>query len=73
MNVVAAPGGGVLVIDMHRAVIEHPEWVPDELKKRPDERFGEQAGRIYWVAATQHAWPKELLRTLKAEPLAGGR
>ncbi len=71
VNVVAAPGGGVLVIDMHRAVIEHPEWVPDELKKRPDERFGEQAGRIYWVAATQHAWPKELLRTLKAEPLAG--
>lgn len=69
VNVVAAPGGGVLVIDMHRAVIEHPEWVPDELKKRPDERFGEQAGRIYWIAPNQHGWPKDLLRELKERPL----
>ncbi len=61
VNIIAAPGGGVLVVDMHRAVIEHPDWVPDELKKRPDERFGEQAGRIYWVAASQYAWPKQLL------------
>lgn len=70
VNVLAAPGGGVLVIDMHRAVIEHPDWVPDELKKRPDERFGEQAGRIYWVAQKHEAWPKELLRELKEKPLA---
>ncbi len=69
VNVVAAPGGGVLIIDMHRAVIEHPDWVPDELKKRPDERFGEQAGRIYWVAQQPQAWPKQLLRELKDQPL----
>ncbi len=70
VNVVAAPGGGVLVIDMHRAVIEHPDWVPDELKKRPDERFGEQAGRVYWIAPTQNAWPRELMRELHKHPLS---
>lgn len=70
VNVVTAPGNGVLVIDMHRAVIEHPDWVPDELKKRPDERFGEQAGRLYWVAGKQYVWPTELLRDLKERPLA---
>ena len=70
VNVVAAPGSGVLVIDMHRAVIEHPDWVPDELKKRPDERFGDEAGRIYWIAATQHTWPKGLMRELKQQPLS---
>ncbi len=57
VNVIAAPGGGVLVLDMHRAVIEHPAWVPDELKNRPDERFGEQAGRIYWIATQDKPWP----------------
>ena len=71
VNVIAAPGEGVLVLDMHRAVIEHPEWVPDELKKRPDERFGEQAGRVYWVAASNNAWPKQLLNDLRERPLAG--
>jgi len=43
------PNGDIYVVDMYRAVIEHPEWVPVELKKRPDERFGESHGRIYRV------------------------
>ncbi len=48
VNVASSPGG-ILVVDMHRAVIEHPQWVPDELKKRVDERWGEDCGRIYLV------------------------
>ncbi|MEQ1828661.1 MAG: PVC-type heme-binding CxxCH protein [Pirellula sp.] len=43
------PGGDIYVVDMYRAVIEHPDWVPAELKKRPDERFGDSHGRIYRV------------------------
>ena len=43
------PDGALYVVDMYRAVIEHPEWVPDELKKRPDERFGDDRGRIYRI------------------------
>jgi putative membrane-bound dehydrogenase-like protein len=43
------PNGDIYVVDMYRAVIEHPEWVPDELKARPDQRFGDSHGRIYRV------------------------
>ena len=41
--------GDVYVVDMYRAVIEHPEWVPSELKNRPDQRLGDSHGRIYRV------------------------
>ena len=44
------PNGDVYVVDMYRAVIEHPEWVPAELKNRPDQRFGNAHGRIYRVS-----------------------
>ena len=44
------PNGDIYVVDMYRAVIEHPEWVPAELKTRPDQRFGDSHGRIYRVS-----------------------
>lgn len=69
VNVLPAPGGGLLVIDMHRAVIEHPAWVPDELKKRPDERYGESAGRIYWASSRASNWPSSTLREIRERPL----
>jgi putative membrane-bound dehydrogenase-like protein len=47
VNLANGPDGGLYVVDMYRAVIEHPEWVPDELKHRPDERYGDDRGRIY--------------------------
>ena len=43
------PDGDIYVVDMYRAVIEHPEWVPAELKNRPDQRLGDSHGRIYRV------------------------
>jgi putative membrane-bound dehydrogenase-like protein len=43
------PDGALYIVDMYRAVIEHPEWVPDELKNRPDERLGDDRGRIYRI------------------------
>ncbi len=43
------PDGALYVVDMYRAVIEHPEWVPDELKKRPDTWLGNDMGRIYRI------------------------
>lgn len=45
------PDGALYVVDMYRAVIEHPEWVPDELKHRPDERDGSDKGRIYRIVS----------------------
>lgn len=49
VNIALAPDDCVAVVDMHRAVIEHPQWVPDELKQRADERYGNQAGRVYLI------------------------
>ncbi|MEZ6045126.1 MAG: hypothetical protein R3C11_06005 [Planctomycetaceae bacterium] len=49
VNVQTGPDGALYICDMYRAVIEHPEWVPDELKNRPDERYGDDKGRLYRV------------------------
>lgn len=34
---------------MYRAVIEHPDYMPDELKNRPENYWGHDRGRIYRV------------------------
>lgn len=68
VNLVEGPAGEIYVLDMHRAVIEHPEWVPEELKHRPDERLGERAGRIYRL--TTSAVPvREAFDRLRKQPL----
>jgi putative membrane-bound dehydrogenase-like protein len=43
------PDGALYVVDMYRAVIEHPDWVPAELKNRPDLYDGSDRGRIYRI------------------------
>ena len=43
------PDGALYVADMYRAVIEHPQWVPDELKNRRDLNDGNDRGRIYRI------------------------
>ena len=53
VNLANGPDGGLYVVDMYRAVIEHPEWVPDELKHRPDERLGDDRGRIYRIVPAE--------------------
>jgi putative membrane-bound dehydrogenase-like protein len=47
VDLVADQEGCVLVLDMARAVIEHPDWAPDELKNRPDTWHGNDLGRIW--------------------------
>ena len=63
------PDGGIYIADMHRAVIEHPDWVPDELKHRPDERWGENAGRIYRVARMDAKPIDPIFRELRQRPI----
>ena len=41
------PDGALYLVDMYRAVIEHPRWMPEELKKRQDLLLGNDRGRIY--------------------------
>ena len=46
----------ILIVDMARAVIEHPDFMPPELKGRPDQRDGSSLGRI-WQVVEGNEWP----------------
>jgi putative heme-binding domain-containing protein len=50
---------------MHRAVIEHPEWIPDPIEKTLNLRAGDNKGRIYRVV------PRGGLPRLKTTPAKG--
>ena len=43
------PDGALWIADMYRAVIEHPEWIPDDWEAKLDLRAGSEQGRIYRV------------------------
>lgn len=43
------PDGAIYLLDMHRTVIEHPEWIPDEIEKNLDLDAGKTEGRIYRI------------------------
>ncbi len=49
VNLEIGPDGALYVVDMYRAVIEHPQFMPSELQQRPDLRLGDDRGRIYRV------------------------
>lgn len=48
------PDGALYVVDMYRAVIEHPEFMPPELKRRPDLTLGKDRGRIWRIVPEGH-------------------
>ena len=48
-SIQTGPDGALWVADMYRAVIEHPEWIPQDWQKRLDLRAGQDKGRIYRV------------------------
>jgi putative membrane-bound dehydrogenase-like protein len=43
------PDGALWVLDFCRYVIEHPEWIADDLEKTLDLRLGSDKGRIYRI------------------------
>lgn len=47
VDIASGPSNSIYVADMYRAVIEHPDWAPEELKKRPDTWDGNDRGRIW--------------------------
>jgi putative membrane-bound dehydrogenase-like protein len=51
VNLEVGPDGALYVVDMYRAVIEHPQWMPEELKNRRDMLLGNDRGRIYRIVA----------------------
>jgi putative membrane-bound dehydrogenase-like protein len=48
-NMGVGPDGALYLCDMHRVVIEHPEWIPDELEKNMDLNAGKDQGRIFRI------------------------
>ncbi|MDA1049325.1 MAG: c-type cytochrome [Planctomycetota bacterium] len=62
VNLADGPDGALYVVDMYRAVIEHPQFMPDELKQRPDLALGTDRGRIWRITAQVkpdlYRWPK---------------
>lgn len=52
------PDGSLYVVDMYRAVIEHPDWMPEELKTRADLMLGNDRGRIYRISAKSPPHPR---------------
>lgn len=53
------PDGALYLCDMYRAVIEHPQFMPDELKNRPDLRSGDDRGRIYRIVPKDFKRPEK--------------
>ena len=47
VQAITGPDGAVWVADMYRAVIEHPEWIPDQWQEQINLRAGEDRGRIW--------------------------
>ncbi len=46
-------GGGLYVCDMYRRVIEHPDYLPLEVRGRMDFQSGRDRGRIYRIAGPE--------------------
>ncbi len=49
VNMSVGPDGAMYLVDMYREVIEHPEWIPDEIEKGLDLEAGKDKGRIYKI------------------------
>lgn len=49
VNLTVGPDGALYVLDMHRGVVEHPEWIPDPMEVELDLYEGDDRGRIYRI------------------------
>ena len=55
------PDGALYVCDMYRKTIEHPDYLPEEVRKRTDFESGKNMGRI-WRVIRDDARPEEMRR-----------
>ena len=54
------PEGAMYVADMYRKVIEHPDYLPEEVRKHTDFETGKTMGRIWRVRAAKEPAPKSV-------------
>lgn len=67
VNSTVGPDGALYIVDMYRRVIEHPEWIPDELEANMDLDAGKQQGRIYRIHEKGHEFPQWQMPAMNAE------
>ena len=60
------PDGALYVADMYRKVIEHPDYLPEEVRKRTDFESGKAMGRIWRVRPAKETSAKSLASLEKA-------
>lgn len=53
VNLFHGPDGALYVCDMYRRTIEHPDYLPEEIRKRTDFDTGKNLGRIWRIAANE--------------------
>ncbi len=49
------PDGALYVADMYRRTIEHPDYLPEEVRKRTDFKAGSELGRLWRVKSERRA------------------
>ncbi|HZF00202.1 MAG TPA: PVC-type heme-binding CxxCH protein [Planctomycetota bacterium] len=71
VSMFSGPDGALYVCDMYRAEIEHPEWVPADLKARFDWNHRRDQGRIWRVLpeGRRNPTPTPQLAALKTADL----
>jgi putative membrane-bound dehydrogenase-like protein len=52
----SGPDGALYICDMYRRIIEHPDYLPEEVRKRTDFEGGKTMGRIWRVTRTGARW-----------------
>ena len=52
VNMKVGYDGALYVIDMYRDVIEHPEWIPDDIEATQNLNAGKDKGRIYRITSS---------------------
>ncbi|CAN5908495.1 hypothetical protein BH24BAC1_BH24BAC1_30150 [soil metagenome] len=63
VNMYIGPDGALYVLDYHRQIVEHPEWMAEEVAQSGALYNGTDQGRIYRITATgaePAAWPRGL-------------
>jgi len=63
VNMYIGPDGALYVVDYYRQIIEHPEWMAEDVVKSGALYNGKDQGRIYRITpkgTPPATWPKEL-------------
>lgn len=58
----AGPEGGLYIADMYRPSIEHPEYLPEEVRRRTDFDTGRDLGRIWRVRTARPRTARQSFR-----------